>query len=128
MPYTIDVLPDTSIAVVTYEGHIDFEKDIKAIVHYLAEHQSEIGTVIHHVRDLKVGFSETVLGMAAAFRQEPNAPQLNLHTLVVGLPGFLKAIAQWLQQPQYGAKQVRLFDDLDEALAYARSALSRPTH
>jgi hypothetical protein len=125
MPYSIEHLPDPPVVVFTFEGRIDFEKDVRDIVNWVIDHQDEVAGVIHNVAGLHISFSDAVVAMGAAFKPDPSRPDPDLDVIVVGLTGIMKGAAQWLSHPQYGAKRVYLYDTLEEALDAVRAKIAR---
>jgi hypothetical protein len=124
MPYTIEHLTDPPVVVFTFEGRIDFEKDVRDIVQWVIDHQAEVEGVIHDVGNLRISFSDAVVAMGAAFKPDPSRPDPDLDVIVVGVKGFMKGAAQWLSHPQYGAKRVYLYDTLEEALEAVREKIA----
>src|SRR5262245_60729852 len=123
MPYTIEQLVDPPIAVIRYEGRIHFEKDVRDIQQWVIDHEHEIKEAIHDLTHLEINFDDAVVGMGAAFKPDPSRPDSRLDVILVGMPALFKAAAQWLSQPQYGSRQVQIYDDLNEALEAVRAKL-----
>jgi hypothetical protein len=128
--YTIEQEPGEAIFVIKLSNPFDFQREPAQIITEL--YQLSAGTpgtsyVIYDVRDLKVNFSDLVIGLAASFRS--NMPELDelktrYRMIAVGASDLVKLGVSSARQLQYGGANIELFDAPDEALAFAREQLS----
>src|SRR5690242_2287456 len=125
--YTLQRLDDLPALLLTFHQEFEFQRDARRIVEELTALLEESpGPVVDitDARDMALNFTGLVMGLQLVTRgvfshDRPLLKHPNLREIVVVATHKLtETAAQALQQVHYGGNQVRIFRDLDEALAY----------
>jgi hypothetical protein len=131
MPYSVDLLPNEPIVIVTLSEPFDWEKDIQATTARVADLTRHLEGPIYRISDMKqvsLDFSEVVTALAAATKaQEGGFNDPRFRVVFISQEALLDLAefgARSASQAQYGvAEPVQVFTDLDEALHHIRSEL-----
>jgi hypothetical protein len=127
---SLSQVPDQPILIAKFTPPFDPVKDSSAIAVQLLEFLDKSAGTVYYIadmRDIKIKFSDLVMGMAQAFTdpQSPYAnPRVRTYTVASDLLINLGAKAASEQQ-QYGKANVKMFKSVDEALAEIRKQMAK---
>lgn len=124
MPSVLEKLPDENIAILTYTMPFtpqDVQHGVEEISGVLETVEGNLYSVVD-VQSIHLSFSDLVMGLANAVTDKTGWKLSNERTplIVVGAHSMIKLAVDAIKQRQYGAKNVTLFTDMNEALRYAR--------
>jgi len=131
MTHTIQQVANEPIILIKIFSPFDAHNETSEILHEIIEMvypMPGLTYLIYNVLELKLGFSDMVMGMAAALRSNvPGVEELKTKArmVVVGAGDLIKFAAKSAKQVQYGGLNVELFDTSEEALAFAREQLAK---
>lgn len=123
----VERLPDEPIIVIMFDGAINGETAQNAIkqVAQMAEGMPKPIFRVIDTRNTTSSFSDIVMILAATTKgADGSASDQRFRSIMVGTHDMIVLLNESLKQPQYGEIDVPLFEDMDEALAYARQALA----
>jgi hypothetical protein len=128
MPIIVNKLPGESIIINTYSGKIT-AKDIEAAIPDFSAVADGLEPPIYRITDgseSQVSFPDLVMIMPKV-TLENNPLSLRdkrfIDLVIVPEKGFARLGAESLRQMHYGGANVRIFDTLEDAIAYAREKL-----
>lgn len=130
MPFKIDVLPDSPIVIHTHEPSPDMVTEIPEAMRTLAELLSAQPRPVYLVLDL-TGVTMTLDDLMKTSSDATRGPGALLHhpnvaeTLFVLTNSFMKLGTMGLTSEAFGHAKVRVFDTLEQALAYAQERIAQ---
>ncbi len=122
--YTIEKLPDEPIIIQTIRSDSSVAEvpDSMSTMRELLEAESTPLFVIYDVSQASFGLQDILSGSNEASRSEkPLLKHPNIReTLVVSTSDLVRMAARGMNSPIFGNVALRVFDTLEEALAYCR--------
>jgi hypothetical protein len=128
MPIIVSTLPGERIIINTYSGKVT-AKDLEAAIPEFSAIADGLETPIFRITDggqTQISFSDLVV-MLPKVTLEDSPLSLRdkrfIDLVVVPESGLARLGAESLRQLQYGGRGVKMFDTVEEAIAYAREQL-----
>ncbi len=126
MNYKVEALPGEPIIVTTLSAQSRIMEDMAssgAEVRALLDQAREPSFFIMDMSEMSVNLDDVILGANRGARGEyPLSQHPNLREMLfVSRSSMIKLAIQGLNTVTFGNLNVRVFDSLDDALAYARS-------
>lgn len=130
MGQSLSQVPDQPILIAKFTPPFDPMKDSMGVAVQLLEFLDKTQGRVYYIadmRDIKIKFSDLVMGMSQAFT-DPHSPyanpRLTTYTVASDLLISLGAKAASEQQ-QYGRANVKMYKSVDEALAEIRKQMAK---
>lgn len=124
MTFTIEKLPDAPVIIQTIRSDSTVAEvpDSMSTMRDLLEAQSEPIFVIYDVTHMSFSLDDLMHGASDASRTEKPLLKHPLirETLVVSSSDLIKLAARGMNSPIFGNIALRVFDTMEEALAYCR--------
>ncbi len=124
MKFNVELLPDEAILIVTIGKDYVVGKDSPEIIRTV---DSKIGRdesglySIYDLREMKMTFGDLIIALSNQSQKAPGAmADPRTSAVIVGSSEMVKLGAQAFQQEQYGGLRFPLFENVEEALRYAR--------
>jgi len=131
MSFDFITYPNEPIVTIQFTGKsenaVEETRAIRKHVMAFIKENPEIKTLymITDIRDQKLNFGDLVQGMAEGMSRDSSKEYASLGItqvgILVGNGQLLNLIMRFSGQDQYGRQKFIAFNDLDEALAYARA-------
>lgn len=130
MPVTVERLDDQPIILATFTGEIDVEM-VKTMFQRSAEIQSEIGTPIYRitdVREIETSLMNLLSIVREASQNVPGSPlDPNITGMFVGTNKWVRLFQNTLDEQEYGSISIPAFSSMDDALAHIDRLRSHDT-
>lgn len=130
MGQSISQVPDQPILIAKFTPPFDPMKDSMAVAGQLLEFLDKTTGHVYYIadmRDIKIKFSDLVMGMSQAFT-DPHSPYANPRVTTYTVAGDLLislGVKAASEQQQYGRADVKLYKSVDEALAEIRKHMAK---
>ncbi|PJF39244.1 MAG: hypothetical protein CUN55_14910 [Phototrophicales bacterium] len=117
-------LPNEPILIITAKGKFTPE-NIETSFNEINKYYDPDGEMLYIISDnteLDMSFSDVVTGLASVTRREGfrfGAP--NSMLIMVGTSEMVRLGTEAMKQKQYGNLEVPMFDNIDDAIAFARN-------
>lgn len=131
--YTLERLTDAPAILLTFHKEFNFQNDARQIVDDMFSALDRASEPIYDITDarlLELNFTDLVMGLQLVTRgifnnDRPVLKHPNLKEIVVVATSKLTALAgNALSQVQYGGYRVKVFNNIEEALAYVKEKAS----
>jgi hypothetical protein len=130
MPFDLSVLPEEPIIISTLISPFDIEKDLRMLSDRVKYILQETTGTYYYITDTThldhISFSMVLSGLVAISKGAASflLKDERLNPVIVANSGLARFAAESLSQKQYGGLNIRLFNSLEEALAYSRQQIA----
>lgn len=124
MPVKIEYVPDKPILIATYIDSIDLEA-VEELYQRSAEFYQQWNRPIYRIVDVRQAnttFAELIAIVKTSSQGKPGSTtDPNVHVIFVGYNSWIQLFRDALQLEQFGQKELPLFLEIEDALAYAEA-------
>lgn len=129
MPIFNEQVPnEPNIVVSQIKEPFDIVKDTEASLQQLQGFLAATKGTVYVIADCRLlspSFSEVVIGLAQTSRSDSPLRNERMETLVVATGEIFAQMVDWYKQQHYGHLDMKLYQTVDEAVAYAKLQLHK---